>query len=63
MTLRHFRCESGSEHKVFPTGLATNADHDFRLQAVDVSELKQQVVVDRGCVLRGGLQRLADKTV
>ena len=63
VTLRHFRCESGSEHKLLPTGFPTNADHDFRLQAVHVSELKQQVVVHRGCVLRGGLQGLADETV
>ena len=63
MALRHFSCEPGSKHKVFPTGLATNTDHDFGLQAVHVSELKQQVVVHRGCVLRGGLQRFSNETV
>ena len=52
MTFSHFSRETRTKHEVFPTGLATHADHDFRLQTVHICEFKQKIVVHRGCVLR-----------
>ena len=63
VTFSHFSRETRTKHEVIPTGLATHADHDFRLQTVHICEFKQKIVVHRRCILRRGFEGLSDQTV
>ena len=63
MAFGHLRRETGPQNEVFPAGFATNPNHDFWLQAMHVSELKQEIIVHGLGVFGGGVKRFPNQTV